>query len=296
MLLFSKKISRIFLIVIIALVFLSGCLKSNDEEQTINLISQEETIKQQKDDIQFGIYNELSPLRNHLLFTDMAKDIEEKTLLSTELKLRNSYSEFNKLIDEQKLDVVYMYLDQTAPEDYNDDYSIYFYPTFESPPKTLLIVNDNKIEDIDQLKGQSFGYTEPNSVNSFMVDAYLTEMNENKQTFFKNYFYSFFVDESIAALQSNIVRGISIDSLNFAILQRLDPQNDLLESFKLRSIKEFESGPKPIILFRNDLESSFKEKLIQYFKEFPNDPNQQEIAETLQIKSFKEEINNDRLR
>ncbi|GAM13401.1 PhnD/SsuA/transferrin family substrate-binding protein [Mesobacillus selenatarsenatis] len=246
-------------------------------------------------DIQFGVYNELSPLMNFVLFNKMANDITEKTSLLTHLHLKKSYSEFNMLLEDGQIDVAYLYLDQYSFQNNMKEYSIVFSPSFLTPPRSLIVVKDDSIQEISNLSNQVFGFTEPSSVNSQGIEEYLEAIGESKETFFGNYYYSFYVDESISALQSNIVKGISIDSLNLSIINNFNNKRVAPLLGNLQVVREFESGPQPVILISNNLNIDIKEKIYDYFRNFPVDKKQEVIAETIQVSSF-DEINNDRLK
>ncbi|MFT9598139.1 PhnD/SsuA/transferrin family substrate-binding protein [Mesobacillus sp.] len=246
-------------------------------------------------DIQFGVYNELSPLMNFVLFNKMANDITEKTSLLTHLNLKKSYSEFNTLLEDGQIDLAYLYLDQYSFQNNMEGYSIVFSPSFPTPPRSLIVVKDDSIQEISNLSNQVFGFTEPSSVNSQGIEEYLEAIGESKETFFGNYYYSFYVDESIFALQSNIVKGVSIDSLNLSIINNFNNKSVVPLLGNLQVVKEFKSGPQPVILISNKLSIDVKEKIYDYFRDFPVDKKQEVIAETIQVSSF-DEINNDRLK
>lgn len=195
------------------------------------------------------------------------------------------------LLEEKKLDIAYIYLDDSKLKDYQKLFDIYFSPVFQAPPTTLIIVKDKEIQDFSHLRNKIFSYTEPNSIISFTVDDYIEKEGLNKETYFKNYFYTFFVDEALSALHSNIVQAISIDSLNFSILEYLDDINGFHQTSGIRILKQFDSGPQPVILIRKDLDSVIKNKIIEYFRQFPIDQEQIRISGLLQINSFEENIN-----
>ncbi|OIJ13816.1 hypothetical protein BKP35_08545 [Anaerobacillus arseniciselenatis] len=266
--------------------FIIGCYSERDD--VIPLLATSSSIPMESSELKFGVYNELTPLQNFLLFNEMTLNIEETLNLKTQLMLRKSYSEFYLLLEENELDFAYVYLDDSNIEKFSNDYSIYFSPKLISPLKTIIVSNDLEASDISILKNSLFSYTEPNSISSKMVDNYLIEIGENRETFFENYYYSFFVDESLLALQSKIVKAISIDSLNYEILMNLNSQRIVPIITEMTIIEEFDVAPIPVILINNNLKEDYKEKLIYYFRNFPNDKIQLEIAEKLQIVSFNE--------
>ncbi|OEH84991.1 hypothetical protein BHU72_07315 [Desulfuribacillus stibiiarsenatis] len=293
----TNSIVRIAIISLISVIIFTGC-DYNTDENVVPLTSEENEYSKTDSDIHFGIYNELSPLQNYLLYDELIKDFQKVTNLSTSITLRKSYSEIHSLLQDRKLDVAYIYLNESILEDYQENYTIYFTSELQSQMKSIVVVNQNSnINNISDLQNQLFSYTEPNSYNSMAFDQYLEGLGQSKEAFFKNYFYTFYVDESVSVLHSGIVNGVVIDSLNYAILSNHHQESQTKSTdLNFRILLELDSAIKePVLLMRNDLNDDIKDKVKRYFRHFPDNEKQKTIGTRLHIASFKEEKINDRL-
>ena len=92
--------------------------------------------------------------------------------------------------------------------------------------QAYLIVNkESPFKDLEDLRGKTFAFTDPDSNTGKLVPVYwLEELGERPETFFKHSIYTYSHDNSIMAVAKGMVDGASVDSLIWDFYNRRNPE------------------------------------------------------------------------
>ena len=150
--------------------------------------------------------------------------------------------------------------------------------------RSYLIVNkDSTYHHLEELKGHTFAFTDPDSNTGKLVPTYwLAEMNERPETFFSRIVYTYSHDNSIMAVARNLVDGATVDGLIWEFYQEKNPA---LTS-KTRIIKKSEPYGNPPLVASKNLSAESKERIRQILFSMHQDPKGKKILTELMIDWF----------
>jgi phosphonate transport system substrate-binding protein len=143
-----------------------------------------------------------------------------------ELVQRKTYKEINDLLGKGEIDLAFICSGPYAATKTSSTFELIATPEIGGSHyyQSYLIVNEkspfNKLED---LKGHTFAFTDPDSNTGRLVPAYwLSEMGERPETFFREVIFTYSHDNSIAAVAKGMVDGASVDGLVWDYFHRHD--------------------------------------------------------------------------
>jgi phosphonate transport system substrate-binding protein len=150
--------------------------------------------------------------------------------------------------------------------------------------RSYLIVNkDSAYHRLEELKGHTFAFTDPDSNTGKLVPTYwLAEMNERPETFFSRIVYTYSHDNSIMAVARNLVDGATVDGLIWEFYQEKNP----IFTSKTRIIKKSEPYGIPPLVASKDLPVESKEHIRKILFSMHQDPEGQKILTELMIDRF----------
>ena len=127
--------------------------------------------------------------------------------------------------------------------------------------RSYLIVNkDSPYHRLEELKGHTFAFTDPDSNTGRLVPTYwLAEMHEQPETFFSRIVYTYSHDNSIMAVARNLVDGATVDGLIWEFYQEKNPTF----TSKTRIIKKSEPYGIPPLVASKNLPAESKERIRQ---------------------------------
>lgn len=150
--------------------------------------------------------------------------------------------------------------------------------------RSYLIVNkDSTYHHLEELKGHTFAFTDPDSNTGKLVPTYwLAEMNQRPETFFSRIVYTYSHDNSIMAVARNLVDGATVDGLIWEFYQEKNPAF----TSKTRIIKKSEPYGIPPLVASKNLPVEFKEHIRKILFSMHQDPEGQKILTELMIDRF----------
>lgn len=261
----------------------------NIKEISFNKNSKSETIQTKIDSlpvIYVAVSTMISPMETFNLYKDVMDYISDKLGIPIEFKQRKTYREVNDLLAENKLDFAFICTGAYLEARNEIPIEILAVPVVNGKPyyQAYVIVNEeSKISDINELKGKSFAFTDPlsNTGYSFLIN-YLKEKNATPERFFSKTIFTYAHDYSIQAVKRKIVDGATIDGLVFEYLKHFQPE-------KIAGVKVIhksrEFGIPPFVVQKN-MDNNLKQKLRNIMLNMHNDPEGKELLGKIMIDKF----------
>jgi phosphonate transport system substrate-binding protein len=150
--------------------------------------------------------------------------------------------------------------------------------------RAYLIVNQNSpFNQLQDLKGQTFAFTDPDSNTGKLVPTFwLAQLNLRPETFFKQIIYTYSHDNSILAVARGLVAGATVDGLVWEYYQATNP----VFTSKTRIIKKSEAYGIPPLVVSRHLPAAERERLQQTLLAMHRDPEGKKILAGLLIDRF----------
>jgi len=149
---------------------------------------------------------------------------------------------------------------------------------------SYLIVNrDSPFHQLEDLKGRSFAFTDPESNTGRLVPTYwLAQMNERPETFFGRIIYTYSHDNAILAVARGLVDGAAVDGLIWEFYQAKNPAF----TSKTRIIKKSEPYGMPPLVASRQLSGAEKVRIRELLLGMQQDPEGKRILAELMIDRF----------
>lgn len=281
------------LLLIISVIFLFFNLSCSDtdniKEISFNKNSKSETIQTEIDSlpvIYVAVSTMISPMETFNLYKDLMDYISERLGTHIEFKQRKTYREVNELLKENKLDFAFICTGAYLEARNEIPIEILAVPVVNGKPyyQAYVIVNEeSKISDINELKGKSFAFTDPlsNTGYSYMIN-YLKDKNTTPERFFSKTIFTYAHDYSIQAVKRKIVDGATVDGLVFEYLSHFQPEK--IDGVKVIH-KSREFGIPPFVVQEN-MDNNLKQKLRNIMLNMHNNTEGKKLLSKIMIDKF----------
>ena len=287
--LFTRRYwSRIILAVPVAL-FLS-C--SGEPEPTFVNFSQRMAVERPGDKIPDGsnfrvavasmISAQETAVHYHQLLDYIAGKLDRKI----QLIQRKTYAEINELIGLGQIDLAFICSGPYAigKEKYNFEAlampqvrGSYLYQSY------LIVNKDTPFQNLDDLKGKTFAFTDPESNTGKLVPTYwLRQQGETPETFFQKTIYTYSHDNSIMAVAMALVDGAAVHG---QIWEYYNHRNPTFTS-KTRIIKKSKPFGNPPVVASSQLPNQMKEQIRELLYNMHQDSDGKNILNELMIDRF----------
>jgi phosphonate transport system substrate-binding protein len=150
--------------------------------------------------------------------------------------------------------------------------------------QAYLIVNrDSPYQDLDDLKGKVFAFTDSESNTGKLVPTYwLRQKGETPETFFKKTIYTYSHDNSIMGVARSLVGGAAVHG---QIWEYYNDRNPAFTS-KTRVIKKSRSFGNPPVVASSHLPKKMKKRIRELLFDMHRDPKGKWILDELMIDRF----------
>ena len=199
---------------------------------------------------------------------------------------RKTYGEINELLGKGKIDIAFICSGPYVVGKEKYGFELLATPEVQKSHfyQSYLIVNKTSpFENILDLKGQVFAFTDPDSNTGKLVPTYwLSQMGKRPETFFSKTIYTYSHDNSILAVAKSLVDGAAIDSLIWEYYHRKNP----IFTSKTRIIRKSEKYGIPPIVASKFLGADLKNRIRRVLFAMHRDPKGQKILNELMIDRF----------
>lgn len=182
----------------------------------------------EKDTIRFGVASVISPGESYSQYSALSDYLGKKLNMKVAFFQKDSYAKMNTMIRDGEVDVATVCTG--ALLDLNEkDYKVLAIPVVrgKSSYHSYIIVSEKSgIKSVDELKGQTFAFTDSLSNSGALYPTYLItkNTNQNPDRYFSKVYYTGNHDKSIFLVNSGVVAGAAVDSLIFEYFREKYPE------------------------------------------------------------------------
>jgi phosphonate transport system substrate-binding protein len=228
----------------------------------------------------------ISPKDTFIYYRQLLDYIGRKLGRDVQFIQRKTYGEINELLGRGQIDLAYICSGPYVTGKVKYGFELLATPEVQKSHfyHSYLIVNKaSHFKNINDLRGQIFAFTDPDSNTGKLVPTYwLSQIGERPETFFSKTIYTYSHDNSILAVAKSLVDGAAIDSLIWEYYHRKNP----IFTSKTRIIRKSEPYGIPPIVASRFLAPDLKARIRQVLFAMHNEPAGQEILEELMIDRF----------
>lgn len=276
------------LVIFLVVLFISGC--TTPELPYISLVDENTSDTniaiESEHAIKLGIASVISPQATRIGYDDFVNYLEEKLDSPVILIQGKTYEETNQLIKEGKVDIAFVcslayvlgqnqeIMDGIAAPEVNGEALYRSY---------LIAKKDSSIQNLEDLRGKRFAFTDPDSYSGRLAVLYLLKNNgESPDSFFEKIFYTYSHDYSVKAVASGLVDGAAVDSLVYDQMKELE----LEEIQDLKVIKAGDWVGTPPIVVSKQISKELKDQLEDILLHMDDDSKGKKILTELNIEEF----------
>jgi phosphonate transport system substrate-binding protein len=169
----------------------------------------------------------VSPKETFVHYRQLLDYLGNRLGMDVELFQRKTYGEISELVGNGGIDLAFICSGPYATGKGKYGFELLATPEIQGSHfyQSYLIVNrDSPIGRLEDLRGQTFAFTDPDSHTGKLVPTHwLAEMNERPETFFGKAIYTYSHDNSILAVARGLVDGAAVDGLIWDFYQRRNP-------------------------------------------------------------------------
>ena len=218
----------------------------------------------------------------HQLLDFIAKQVGHKI----ELIQRKTYSEINELLKTGKIDLAFICSGPYATGRQTFGFEALAVPQVRGKHSyhSYLIVNQNSaFQDLMDLRGKTFAFTDPESNTGKLVPTYwLVQQKERPKEFFGKIIYTHSHDNSIMAVATSLVDGAAVHE---QIWEYFNDKNPTFTS-STRIIKKSQPFGNPPVVASKHLSRQLKANIQRLLMTMHQDPKGKKILDELMIDRF----------
>ncbi len=228
----------------------------------------------------------ISPRETFIHYRQLLDYLARKSGKDLEFVQRKTYEEINELLGKGEIDLAFICSGPYALTKDRYGFVPLAVPEVQGSTsyRAYLIVNrDSPFQKLQDLKGQTFAFTDPDSNTGRLVPTFwLAEFNQKPETFFQQIIYTYSHDNSILAVARGLVAAAAVDGLVWEYYQATNP----VFTSKTRIIKKSEVYGIPPLVASSHLPAAERERLQQALLSMHLDPEGKKILAGLLIDRF----------
>jgi phosphate/phosphite/phosphonate ABC transporter binding protein len=282
--------NKIFLILILlSFAFFIHCQDSKIEKENLDFsVIDSSTSKNDpnSNSVKIAIAAMTGPEESYKYYKDLNKYIENLIGEKVTTVQRKTYQEVNNLLANNKVDVAFVCSGGYVEAKQNNLVELLVVPMINKKVtyQSYLIVSKNSsINDVADLKGKVFAFTDPLSNTGCLYPKWLiNNLGFKAEEYFSKTFYTHSHDKAIQAVSQGVADGASVDGLIYNYIEEHQP--NALSNIKIIQ-KSQEFGIPPVVV-ATKINPELKKKLKDIFLNMNNNPKGQEILKHLGIDQF----------
>jgi phosphonate transport system substrate-binding protein len=288
---FSKNYLIIVSLVIFAGLALLGACSSETDVRVVDFsktVVVEQPGKQPTENPAFrmAVAAMISPKDTFIYYRQLLEYIGQNLGREVQFIQRKTYGEINELLGNGQIDLAFICSGPYVVGKEKFGFELLATPEVQKSHfyQSYLIVNkDSPYQNIEDLRGKIFAFTDPDSNTGKLVPTYwISQMGERPETFFSKTIYTYSHDNSILAVAKSLVDGAAIDSL---IWEYYHLKNPIFTS-KTRIIRKSEPYGIPPVVASPNLAPDLKDEIRQVLFSMHHNLRGQKILAELMIDRF----------
>ena len=279
----------IFLIAVI-LLFVDGCGDDGDirlvDFSVANTVTRPKDHPQDFRSLRVAVAAMISPQETFVYHRQILDYIGKHLSRDIEFIQRQTYGEINELFAMGQIDLAFICSGPYAlgKEKYGFDLlatpeirGSHFYQAY------LIVNRDSPFHLLEDLEGQIFAFTDPESNTGRLVPTFwLAQMEKRPENFFGKTIYTYSHDNSILAVARNLVDAASVDGSIWEYYNHKDP----VFTARTRIIKKSELYGNPPLVTSQELPLDLRQRIRQLLFSMHQNPEGQRILKELMINRF----------
>lgn len=228
----------------------------------------------------------ISPKETFIYYREIIDYIGTKLNRETLLVQRKTYGEVNGLLARNGIDLAFICSGPYVMGSDTAGFSAIATPVIHGKPmyqSYLIVHKDSPFQTIEDLRGKTFAFTDPDSNSGSLVPRYwLKQLGTRPEDFFHSITYTYSHDNAIMAVAKQLVDAAAVDGHYWEYYQ----QRNSYYSGKTRVIKQSEPFGSPPIVVSNALSPDLKKALASILLHMHEDPDGRRILSGLMIERF----------
>jgi phosphonate transport system substrate-binding protein len=286
----SNLIRTLSVLAILGVLGLSGC--GSESERPVVDFSQTVSVARPgkqtppRAQLRVAVAAMISPKQTFSLYRDLLTYLGRRMGREVEFVQRKTYREVNELLMKGEIDLAFICSGPYATGKQKFGFvplavpQVHGSPTYRS---YLIVNNDSPYQRLEDLKGRTFAFTDPDSNTGKLVPTFwLTEIQETPETFFGRIIYTYSHDNSILAVSRGLVDGAAVDGLIWEYFQA--KASDFTS--RTRVIKKSEPYGIPPMVASGNLPAEVREQLQEVLLTMHENPDGSRILASLMIDRF----------
>jgi len=226
-------------------------------------------------------------VRENLRFLDQwAYYLSKKMGQPVKFVRRRSYREVMDMLESGSLDFAWIcgfpYVQKRDPE----FIKLISVPVYKGNPlyhSFIIVHNDSPYQSLNDLRGKTFAYSDPESNSGFLYPQYLlAQKGTNKETFFRQSFFTFNHAETVEAVADRFADGGAVDSYIWEYLKEFRP--DLADKTRVINRSPAFGFPPLVARLGVDLETVWRMKRV--IMGMDKDPDGRKFLNGLKLDGF----------
>lgn len=238
--------------------------------------------------LNIGLGSRITPGENIKVYRDLVSYLSKKTGWKIDLVQTTSYAAMNKYLEAGKVDVAFICTGAFQKGLAQGWAEALVVPVFKGRPvyfAYLIARTEIRANDLTDLQGRSFAFTDQLSLTGFMVpDEILRGKGLAYKTFFSKTLFTRSHDRSIMAVARGLADAASVDGVVFDAYVKGRPE---LRS-RLSIVKKYGPFPAPPLAASKTTDREIKSVIQRLFLEMRLDREGRAILEELGVDSFEQ--------
>jgi len=237
-------------------------------------------------ELTFAISAMYTPKETFIHYKELVSYISDKIKMPIIFKQRKTYAEINELLVSDELDFAFICTGAYQKIKTNPHIEMLCIPIINNQPyyfAFVIVNNKSNLLSIDDLKDNSFAFTDPlsNTGHDYIINL-LKSKGQNPMMYFNKTIFTYGHNNSILAVSKNAVDGASINSLIYEYYLRFEKE----KIANIRIINKSEKFGMPPFVVSSVLDEKIKTKLRNILLNMDKDKDGVKILNKLMINRF----------
>jgi phosphonate transport system substrate-binding protein len=242
----------------------------------------------QRETLRIAVAAMISPETTRSYYDDLLRVIANRVGRRAVFSQRRTYAEVNALLKNREVDVAFVCAGPYTQGHDEFGMEILAVPVVHGVSvyhSYIIARQGSKFGSLQEMRGQKFAFTDPNSNTGCLVPTYMLARNgEKPETFFRETFFSRSHDNSIKAVAEGQADGAAVDSLIWEFINTINPA---LTS-RTRIIEKSPPYGIPPVVVHPQIDPGLKKELKKIFLTLHQDREAAALMAKLQIERFVE--------
>ncbi|MDY0384195.1 phosphate/phosphite/phosphonate ABC transporter substrate-binding protein [Trichlorobacter sp.] len=282
---FRRSLSYLALLVLVA-----ACSPDDQQPVKVNLSPSAPTAAAPAETpvkpLRIGMGGIITPKEGYRYYQQLQGYLAQQLGQPVQLVDRANYEELNRLLQSGGIDAAFVCAGPYVEGKQQFDMQLIAMPLVNGKSvyhAYIIVHKDSPIQNLSQLEGKSFAFTDPKSNSGKLVPTYmLAQLKTTPERFFSRRIFTYGHDNSIKAVAERHVDGASVDSLIWDYTARKYPHL----TANTRVIATSEPYGIPPVVVRPGIDPALKQRLQQALLTVHQNPEGKAILDGMLIDRF----------